>query len=400
MYRRISVVSLLPLRSFLRLSFAVLLALALLPAPAIAQQNRLEEALFVSLPVRVNATSEAEGKQKAAQIALRTTFAEALRRFVVDEERARRLARSLSERQIRALGETLIVEVEHFDGERFIGQASVRFVLEKLFARLHKEGLQVSFAVAPSFVLIPVFEREGTTEMWPPQNLWLSAWKTENKSWLVPITPIEATAAERLTVLDAVKNLQSMQASLLVKQYRAQGIALLLATTESDADDPSSLKLHVSGRLHQQGFPAELPPFSVELEHTSENASDVDPLSLLLARARTEALDRLNRLWKEQTAHAAKRRRLRIVAELNAREEWKDVERALSATPELVDYGLRSLSARQAHVVAHHYVSKSLLKVALTRQGLKVRSLKDGDLAVTLLVPQERDASSADSALP
>ena len=396
------------------LVFLLSLFLLLLPAvdaqDAQAQQNRLEEALFVSLPVSVKATSEQEGKKKATRLALRATFAEVLHRFVVDEERARALAQSLPEKQIRALFETLIVEVADFDGSRFTGQASVRFVLKKLFARLHKEKLQVSFTVAPSFVLIPVFEQAGKTELWPPQNLWLSAWKTEHtdKSWLVPITPIEANTAERLAVLDAVKDLQSMQAALLVEQYRAQGIALLKATVHIDADNPSAPTLSVSGLLNQQGFPSELPPFSVSLDSASASGSQsdlsadlsadisadlsADLLATLLAEARTETLYRLNRMWKEQTAHEAKRSRLRIVAELRSREEWTAVEDLLAATPELVEYGLRSLSARQAHVVAYHYGSPSLLQAALARRGLGVSTMKSGDLAITLLVPKESNA--------
>ena len=389
------------------LVFLLSLFLLLLSVDAQAQQNRLEEALFVSLPVSVKATSEQEGKKKATRLALRATFAEVLHRFVVDEERARALAQSLPEKQIRALFETLIVEVAGFDGERFTGQASVRFVLKKLFARLHKEKLQVSFTVAPSFVLIPVFEQAGKTELWPPQNLWLSAWKTEHtdKSWLVPITPIEANAAERLAVLDAVKDLQSMQAALLVEQYRAQGIALLTATVHIDADNPSAPTLTVSGLLNQQGFPSELPPFSVELDSASASGSQsylsadlfADFLATLLAEARTETLYRLNRMWKEQTAHEAKRSRLRIVAELRSREEWTAVEDLLSATPELVEYGLRSLSARQAHVVAYHYGSPSLLQAALARRGLGVSTMKSGDLAITLLVPKESNASESNA---
>ena len=390
---------------FLRsLSFLLFfLSLWLLLPSARAQQNRLEEALLVSLPVSVKAVSEQEGKKKAARLALRTTFTEVLYRFAVDEKRAQRLAQDLSEKQIRALGETLIVETTSFDGELFTGQASVRFVLERLFARLHKEGLQVSFTVAPSFVLVPVFEHMGKAELWPPQNLWLSAWKTESsdKSWLVPITPIEANAAERLAVLDAVKDLQSMQAALLAQQYRAQGIAVLVATTHIDADNPSALTLSVSGRLNQRGFPSELPSFSVTLDGASKSV-DKSPselfaelLAVLLRQARTETLYRLNRLWKEQTAHAAKRRKLRIVAELRAREEWTTIEDLLSATPELVEYGLRSLSARQAHVVAHYYGSPSLLKAALERRGLVVNSMEGDDLAVSLLVGEESNARSA-----
>ena len=394
-----------------------LLLLSVDAEDANAQQNRLEEALFVSLPISVKATSEQEGKNKATRLALRATFAEVLHRFVVDEERARALAQSLPEKQIRALFETLIVEVAAFDGERFTGQASVRFVLKKLFARLHKERLQVSFTVAPSFVLIPVFEQAGKKELWPPQNLWLSAWKTEHtdKSWLVPITPIEANASERLAVLDAIKDLQSMQAALLVEQYRAQGIALLTATVHIDADNPSAPTLSVSGLLNQHGFPSELPLFSVELDSASGSVSEsesqsnisadisadllADFLAALLAEARTETLYRLNRMWKEQTAHEAKRSRLRIVAELRSREEWTAVEDLLSATPELVEYGLRSLSARQAHVVAYHYGSPSLLQAALVRRGLGVSTMKGGDLAITLLVPEENNAN-ADSVLP
>ena len=393
-----------------------LLSLFLLPASALAQQNRLEEALFVSLPVSVNATSEAEGKKKAARLALRTTFAEVLHRFVVDEERALKLAQSLSEKNIRALSQTLIVEVTSFDGERFTGQASVRFVSERLFARLHKEDLQVSFTVAPSFVLIPVFVRMGKTELWPPQNLWLSAWKTEStdKSWLVPIMPIEANASERLAVLDAVKDLQSMQATLLAEQYRAQGIALLVATIHTDAENPSVLTLSVSGRLNQQGFPSKLPSFSLERndenasKRESESESDLpaadlsadlpsDLLASLLVEARTETLYRLNRLWKEQTAHTAKRRKLRIIAELSSREEWTAVKALLSATPELVEYGLRSLSARQAHIVAHHYGSPTLLQAALARRGFVVRPLKGNDLAITLPSPRESNAQNTDT---
>ncbi len=412
--------------NFLR-SLFFFLSLSLLPANAQAQQNRLEEALLVSLPVSVEASVEQEGKKKAASLALRTTFAEVLHRFVVDENRARALAQSLSEKHIRALSETLIVETTSFDGKLFTGQASVRFILEKLFARLHKEGLQVSFTIAPSFVLIPVFVRAEKTELWPPQNPWLSAWKTEStdKSWLVPITPIEANAAERLAVLDAVKDLQSMQAALLAKQYHAQGIAKLVATLHIDAEDPSALMLSVSGQLNQAGFPSELPPFSVvsnsasksqnkqqgeqeekpqgeqqgeqeekpqgeqegeqqgEQEDKQEDES-VRLLATLLSQARTETLYRLNRLWKEQTAHEAKRRRLSLIAELRSREEWTAIERVLSATPELVEYGLRSLSARQAHVVAYHYGSPSLLRAALTRRGLIVGKTKDGDLIVNL----------------
>ena len=397
---------------FLRsLSFLLFfLSLWLLLPSARAQQNRLEEALLVSLPVSVKATSEEEGKKKAARLALRTAFTEVLYRFAVDEKRAQTLAQGLSEKQIRALSETLIVETASFDGELFTGQASVRFVLKRLFARLHKEEMQVSFSVAPSFVLVPVFEHMGKTELWPPQNLWLSAWKTESsdKSWLVPITPIEANAAERLAVLDAVKDLQSMQAALLAQQYRAQGIAVLVATTHIDADNPSALTLSVSGRLNQRGFPSELPSFSVTLDGASKSVDqslgksvDQSPselfaelLAVLLRQARTETLYRLNRLWKEQTAHAAKRRKLRIVAELRAREEWTTIEDLLSATPELVEYGLRSLSARQAHVVAHYYGSPNLLKAALERRGLVVNSMEGGDLAVTLLGAEESNARS------
>ncbi len=393
---------------FLRsLSFLLFLSLFLLPPSARAQQNRLEEALLVSLPVSVKATSEEEGKKKAARLALRTAFTEVLYRFAVDEKRAQRLAQDLSEKQLRALSETLIVETASFDGELFTGQASVRFVLKRLFARLHKEGMQVSFSVAPSFVLVPIFEHMGKTELWPPQNLWLSAWKTESsdKSWLVPITPIEANAAERLAVLDAVKDLQSMQAALLAEQYRAQGIAVLVATTHIDADNPSALTLSVSGRLNQRGFPSELPSFSVTLDGASKSVDksvDQSPselltelLAVLLRQARTETLYRLNRLWKEQTAHAAKRRKLRIVAKLRAREEWTTIEDLLAATPELVEYGLRSLSARQAHVVAHYYGSPSLLKAALERRGLVVNSMEGDDLAVSLLGAEESNARSA-----
>ena len=424
--------------NFLR-SLLFFLSLWLLTTNAQAQQNRLEEALLVSLSVSVEATIEQEGKKKAASLALRATFAEVLHRFVVDEERARALAQSLSEKHIRALSETLIVETTSFDGKNFTGQASVRFVLKKLFARLHKEGLQVSFTIAPSFVLIPIFVRAEKTELWPPQNPWLSAWKTEStdKSWLVPITPIEANAAERLAVLDAVKDLQSMQAALLAKQYRAQGIALLKATLHTDAEDPSVLTLSVSGQLNQAGFPSELPPFSVvsnsasksqnkqeseqedeqegeqkdeqegeqkdeqegeqkdeqeggqEDEQEGEQEDEQDGgdsrlLAALLSQARTETLYRLNRLWKEQAAHEAKRHRLSVIAELRSREEWTAVEGVLSATPELVEYGLRSLSARQAHVVAYHYGSPRLLRAALTRRGLIVGSTKDGDLTVKL----------------
>ncbi len=412
--------------NFLR-SLLFFLSLWLLTTNAQAQQNRLEEALLVSLPVSVEATIEQEGKKKVASLALRVTFAEVLHRFVVDEERARALAQSLSEKHIRALSETLIVETTSFDGKNFTGQASVRFVLKKLFARLHKEGLQVSFTIAPSFVLIPIFVRAEKTELWPPQNPWLSAWKTEStdKSWLVPITPIEANAAERLAVLDAVKDLQSMQAALLAKQYRAQGIALLKATLHTDAEDPSVLTLSVSGQLNQAGFPSELPPFSVVSnsanesqnkqegeqedeqeggqedeqeggqEDEQEGGQEDEPegeqdggdsllLAALLSQARTETLYRLNRLWKEQAAHEAKRHRLSVIAELRSREEWTAVEGVLSATPELVEYGLRSLSARQAHVVAYHYGSPRLLRAALTRRGLIVGSTKDGDLTVKL----------------
>ena len=393
-----------PLRFLVFLLSLFLLLLSVDAQDTQAQQNRLEEALFVSLPVSVKATSEQEGKKKVARLALRATFAEVLHRFVVDEERAQALAQSLPEKQIRALFETLIVEVAGFDGSRFTGQASVRFVLKKLFARLHKERLQVSFTVAPSFVLIPVFEQTGKTELWPPQNLWLSAWKTEHtdKSWLVPITPIEANTAERLAVLDAVKDLQSMQAALLVEQYRAQGIALLKATVHIDADNAAAPTLTVSGLLNQQGFPSELPPFSVSLDSAGKNQSELladHLLTDLLAEARTETLHRLNRMWKEQTAHEAKRRRLRIVAELRSREEWTAVEDLLAATPELVEYGLRSLSARQAHVVAYHYGSPSLLQAALARRGLGVSTMKGGDLAITLLVPKESNAN-ADSVAP
>ena len=412
--------------NFLR-SLLFFLSLWLLTTNAQAQQNRLEEALLVSLPVSVEATIEQEGKKKVASLALRVTFAEVLHRFVVDEERARALAQSLSEKHIRALSETLIVETTSFDGKNFTGQASVRFVLKKLFARLHKEGLQVSFTIAPSFVLIPVFVRAEKTELWPPQNPWLSAWKTEStdKSWLVPITPIEANAAERLAVLDAVKDLQSMQAALLAKQYRAQGIALLKATLHTDAEDPSVITLSVSGQLNQAGFPSELPPFFVvsnsasksqnkqeseqedeqegeqedeqeggqedeqEGEQKDEQEGEQDGgdsrlLAALLSQARTETLYRLNRLWKEQAAHEAKRHRLSVIAELRSREEWTAVEGVLSATPELVEYGLRSLSARQAHVVAYHYGSPRLLRAALTRRGLIVGNTKDGDLTVKL----------------
>ncbi len=389
---KISVVSF-PSR-FSRFFLFLLLGLWLLPTPAQAQQNRLEEALLVSLPVSVGASDEQEGKKKAAQLALRTTFAEVLHRFVVDEERAKTLAQTLSEKQIRALSGALIVETTSFDGKRFTGQASVRFTLERLFARLHKEGLKVSFTVAPSFVLIPIFVREDKTELWPPQNPWLSAWKTEStdKSWLVPITPIEANAAERLAVLDAVKDLRSMQAALLTEQYRAQGIALLSARVHIDAEDSSALTLSVSGLLNQQGFPSELPSFTLTMETDNADKNESELLEALLVQARTETLYRLNRLWKEQTAHEAKRHRLRIVAELRSREDWTSIEGLFSATPEIVEHGLRSLSARQAHVVVHHYGSPDLLKAALTRRGLIVSNTKGGVLDVKLQASEKSNA--------
>ena len=367
-------------RSLLRFLFL----LSLLSLPASAQQSRLEEALLVSLPVSVNAVSEEAGKKKASRLALRTTFREVLHRFVVDEAGALALVQRLSEKQITALSETLIVETADFDGERFTGQVSVRFVLKKLFARLHKENLNISYSVAPSFVLIPVFVRDGKKELWPPRNPWLSAWKTESsdRSWLVPITPVEANASERLAILDTVKDLRSMQAALLAQQYRAQGVALLTASLETDAEKPSALTLNVSGVLNQKGFPSELPSFVLEQDSTDKNAADV--LTELLIQARIATLYRLNRLWKEHTAHAAKRRRLRIVAELRSREEWTIVESLLAATPEIVEFGLRSLSARQAHVVAHYYTSPQLLKAALEQRGLTALNAKDDLLTVML----------------
>ena len=385
---------------------------------ASAQQNRLEEALFVSLPISAQGESEAQAKERAKKLALRAALMEALHRFVVEDYRSKSFAASLSDKQIASLTEGFFLESSGFRDQTFYGQASVRFLRDKFFARLHKANLKISYTVAPTFLLLPILETNGVQHLWPPQNSWLSAWKIEgsDNDLLVPVISVEMNSHERIAILDTLQNLQSMQAALLIEQYRAQGIAVVTAKlslgspaipAEStvEGEKPSAqtttdeqaraskvpITLEVSGLLEQAGFPSELPSFTLESELLVEEDSSVDlaagSFSALLLRARNETLARLNRIWKEETAHSAKLQRLSIIAELRDREQWEEIRHILSETPELTDYNLRSLSTRQAHVTSRHYSSLGSLISALERRGLRVLSreeLENSSIVISL----------------
>ncbi len=414
-----------PFRFFTLISaFAVVIFSPLPLTSASAQQNRLEEALFVSLPINARGETEARAKERAKKIALRVALTEVLNRFVVEDDRSKSFAAKLSDKQIVSLTEGFFLERSGFRENTFYGQASVRFVREKLFASLHKASLKISHTVAPTFLLLPVLEIDGVQHLWPPQNSWLSAWKIEgsDNDLLVPVISIEMNPSERVAILDVLKDPKSMQAALLVEQYRAQGIALVTAklslggvaeelpmaiqeessnkatdktTTETAQPVKMPITLQVSGLLEQTGFPSELPSFTLEsellVEKGSEKGSQADlqtsSFSALLLRARNETLTRLNRIWKKETAHTAKLQRLSIIAELQEREQWQEIRHILAQTPELTDYNLRSLSARQAHVTSRHYSSLASLISALERRGLRVLSqneLKNASITVSL----------------
>ena len=388
---------------------------------ASAQQNRLEEALFVSLPISAQGESEAQAKERAKKLALRAALVEALHRFVVEDYRSKSFAASLSDKQIASLTEGFFLESSGFRDQTFYGQASVRFLRDKFFARLHKANLKISYTVAPTFLLLPILETNGVQHLWPPQNSWLSAWKIEgsDNDLLVPIISVEMNSHERIAILDTLQDLQSMQAALLIEQYRAQGIAVVTAklslglptaTAEPTAEGEKlsaqttdeqaraskvPIILQVSGLLEQAGFPSELPSFTLEsellVEEDSSASLEAGSFSALLLRARNETLARLNRIWKEKTAHSAKLQRLSIIAKLRDREQWEEIRHILSETPELTDYNLRSLSTRQAHVTSRYYSSLGSLISALERRGLRVLSreeLESASIVVSL------DASS------
>ena len=385
-------------------------------AQASAQQNRLEEALFVSLPISAQGENEARAKERAKKLALRAALAEALHRFVVEDYRSKSFVSSLSDKQITSLTEGFFLERVSFRDGAFYGQASVRFLREKFFARLHKANLKISYTVAPTFLLLPILEIDGATQLWPPQNSWLSAWKIEgsDNDLLVPVISAEMTPNERVAILDSLKDLQSMQAALLIEQYRAQGIAVVTAklsleesstavpiaqgvesseqiTSTTAQEKKVPITLRVDGMLEQTGFPNEFPSFTLksELVLAEDSRPDLQAGSFpsLLLRARNETLARLNRIWKEETAHSAKLQRLSIIAELQNREQWEEIRQILAKTPELIDYNLRSLSTRQAHVTSRHYSSLSSLISAFERRGLRVLSqeaLENASIVVSL----------------
>lgn len=409
-----------------------------------AQRNRLDEALFVSLPVKAKGENEAQAKSKATKIALQSALDEVFRRFVVDTKKNNNsknhsFAKNLSDKNIRALTEDLLLERINFSKNTFYGQASVRFSRDKLFALINKKRLLISHTIAPTFLVIPILVINGKTELWPPQNSWLLTWQTESEAtnWLVPFIPIEMASFERIAVLDTIKNTKSMQAALLAERYSAQGIALITASvntqTQKNAKPQNSKHennelenskhenneqkqkpspafiLQVSGVLEQKGFPIELPTFSLkshtQKSHTlakigEKNAKQesnaqkltqeltqgltqefAEELATLLTRARSDTLYMLNQLWKAETAHSPKRKRLRIIVEMQNREQWQELKNIFEKTPELISHNLRSISARQAHVVAQHYSSLDPLINSLERKGLQVFARNDNQIA-------------------
>ena len=353
--------------------------------------------------------------------------------------------------------EDLLLERIKFDKNTFYGQASVRFSRDKLFALINKKRLLISHTIAPTFLVIPILVIDGKTELWPPQNSWLLTWQTESEAtnWLVPFIPIEMASFERIAVLDAIKNTKSMQAALLAERYSAQGIALITASVntqnqknaktqsnktksnEQKNSEPENSKpenneqkqkpsqplvLQVSGVLEQKGFPSELPTFSLKSHNQKSNnltkigeedakqessaqeftqrftQEFAEELATLLTRARSDTLYTLNQLWKTETAHSPKRKRLRIIVEMQNREQWQELKNIFEKTPELLSHNLRSVSARQAHVVAQHYSSLDPLINSLERKGLEVFARNDNQIATISVRKRIADTPNTDSA--
>ncbi len=313
--------------------------------------------------VSVAANSSVEAKSLAETMAKEQAFRRLAERLVVPEDQAAIPAVTVA--QIEPTIAAIRVLDEVATGTTFDGRFTIRFEPAATRRLLQDLGLRYTEVQSRPYVIVPVYQSEGGTELWEGVNPWLSAWESFGglDDTLVPID-VPLGDLQDVVAIDAERALAGDSRGLADLAANYDGVGTVVADAQVSGNPwvgGAGMVIAVKSYGEPLGQ-----PFSITLAQTQDEKPEA-----FFERGVIAVGQGLEAAWKSANAiQFTEASSLRVRALAQALQDWLLIRKNLEMEP-LVS-NLKVISLRRGEVILDmsHRGSTEQLQRALAQRGL------------------------------
>ncbi len=354
------------------LALGLILALSALPGSATAQSMYD----VAGIEIDESAGNEVDAKENGLTRAKSEAFQQLVSRLVVQQG-----ATPPSPPDAAAI-ERMIADFsladEKFGGGRYLATLTVRFQPGSVRDYLERNNLVYSETMSGRLVVLPVFEKGETTQLWDETNAWLTAW--------AGLSDLDAPPVPMVVPLGDIADVSAIGAAQAVRvipenidaitgRYGAQGAVVAIARPGESAAT-GGFQVDVVYLSTAPGWNDVTQTFSISGE-AEEPLADV-----LEKAARTTALS-IADVWKNQNAIQPNqaRQHLSAIVPLNGLPSWVAVQKQLGRISPVKAVNLAEIAIDHASIDIVYVGSIDQLQRALSQNGLGlINDLETGEV--------------------
>ena len=253
---------------------------------------------------------------------------------------------------------------------RYLADLTVRFNPYAVRALLRNADIPFAESASPPIIVLPVFQRAGTTNLWDDPNPWRDAWyRFEAQEGLVNlVVPIGELAD--LAAINSVQALSGDRAAL--REFaEGHGAEEALVTVAKLEFDPSGIP---SVDVTAQMYGSVVGPIRVERFRGSSDGN----IEALLHSSVSEMAARIEYDWKlENLLEFNERQNILVVVPIKGLQHWLQLSSSLGTLAVIRKTNLLSLSKKEALVSIFYLGNMDRLANLLAQRGIDLL-LSDG----------------------
>ena len=341
-------------------SLAKVFLLMLLIYPCVILTARGE--VYVVRGVSVDETSESAAA--AQKIALKkgqeVAYSRLIKRIVPKKEQLK--LRNLKFSELVELVSSIDVVGEKSSSVRYLASLNIRFNPSAM--RIHLRSARVKFAEtkSKSWIVLPVFRAQATSQLWDAGNIWLKAWRTmPNHDGLINLI-IPKGDTQDIAAISAEQAIEVNKERInsIVKRYGASGTLLTIASVKEIQGrkivEVATSRIGIRGddKTLIQGF---------------ENNLDTFP-KILLSAAKSLRSE-IEETWKQENLLRFDQHRVLLAeAGLQGLKDLVFLQKKLEMSPLIQSLEIVRLSLKNALIRIQYFGAPEQLRLALEQRDI------------------------------
>ncbi len=342
------------------------LCFLLMPLPAIAGSAQVTSEVNVDAQGKDAADARTQAMARGEIAAL----SELLSKLTTPDQ-AQEIIAGLDVRKIATLVQGVEVLDEKMGTDRYRARLIVSFDADEISSLIGKitasDGSPNVTVNTGAFLMIPVYEEDGSRLLWESDNLWAATWRR---------TALETTSGDIIVAygdtndsgIVTAKNISSATYSVLAPLAVRYGVTDLIVLEAKLTRAPDMVLNVIKRRVNRARNEIHMLTYRADPQESREALlvrAAQDIASNVLSQKAEEAA-------KKPAAQGGERGKIMVLASVGTLRAWTDIRARLTSMPMVERIELVAMSPQQVDMVLHYRGDTGSLATALEAQKLRL----------------------------